>query len=410
MGKLRHCRYPGVLAIILLLSRNHALLGTPAAKSEQVGVAESSLPAPGQTLEATLPPGETREYDFEISAGKFVQITLDRRGPGIGAKLVDDSGRTIREMPAKLSQYGPEPFSLASQKPARYRLLVKVDQANGAASRYLLSVSVRRVVGLDRFRLMAEIAHRQGEVAADRGSSRENRIAVRRYAQALRLYRKVDDSASQAAALESLSSLDHWQGDYEKAIHGYERALPLARSAGNRFREAHLLADIGFAYDWWRKTDRALEYCNKALPLLKELGDTQGVAGALDTIGDAYRQRGEYDLAFAQLLQALQASRAAGDRRMETYNTGNLGAIFEVRGDLAGAKDCYLIARSLQQVTSNVTYESQALQNLPTCTNKPAKLSSRSPCSHNHGLLAKTNRTPYQRATCCIGWQSHTTT
>ena len=326
------------------------------------------LPDPGQTIDTMIRPGETREYEFELSPGEFLQIVLDRRGPGLGARLLDATGRTLRENPAGLSQYGPEPMSLVGGTQQRFRFAIQAEAVNGRYSRFLLSSTRRRAAAQDLLCAKAEIALAEADALAIRQSVRYGALAARKYSDALRLYRKIGDRRGEASALYRLGHLDRDQSDFSQAIDRYTLAVAIARSSGDRFREAHVLEDMGYVYVMWGKDDEAAKCETEALSLFEDLKDRQGAADALNTMGIVLSHRTELDLALDSLQDALIASREVGDLRIETYVHENIGAVAERRGDLVEAIDCSSIALALEQETADTGEEASTLQMLSGVT------------------------------------------
>jgi tetratricopeptide (TPR) repeat protein len=78
-----------------------------------------------------------------------------------------------------------------------------------------------------------------------------------------------------------------------QAIKKWEEALPLYRMVNDRRGEATTLNNIGFVYDDLGEKQKALDYYNQALPIRRAVGDRRGEAITLNNIGAVYNALGE---------------------------------------------------------------------------------------------------------------------
>jgi tetratricopeptide (TPR) repeat protein len=125
------------------------------------------------------------------------------------------------------------------------------------------------------------------------------------------------------------------------AVKKYEEALLLWRDIGDRREEADTLGLIGNAYNELGENQKALDFLARALPLWREVGDRLGEAATLGLIGDAYNALGEKQKALDFYSRALPLFRAAGERESEATTLRKIGAIYESLGEKQKALDFY---------------------------------------------------------------------
>ncbi|MFM5947112.1 MAG: tetratricopeptide repeat protein, partial [Dolichospermum sp.] len=67
-----------------------------------------------------------------------------------------------------------------------------------------------------------------------------------------------------------------------QAIKKWEEALPLYRVVNDQKEEAKTLLGLGFVYDALGEKQKALDYYNQALPIRRAVGDRRGEATTLN--------------------------------------------------------------------------------------------------------------------------------
>ena len=81
---------------------------------------------------------------------------------------------------------------------------------------------------------------------------------------------------------------------------------------------------------------RTRELLGKAFAVFERLSHPRGIVLATHHLGLAEYQFGRFDEAIAWLQRSIETARAVGARREEALSLGNLGLLFNDRGDLVG--------------------------------------------------------------------------
>ncbi|CAK8710772.1 hypothetical protein GKODMF_01890 [Candidatus Electrothrix gigas] len=88
---------------------------------------------------------------------------------------------------------------------------------------------------------------------------------------------------------------------------------------------------------------------HKALELNKALGSKQGMAENYGNLGLVYDTRGDLDKAEEMHRKALELDKALGSKQGMAEDYGNLGDVYQIRGDLDKAKELWNKSLSLYQ-------------------------------------------------------------
>lgn len=86
---------------------------------------------------------------------------------------------------------------------------------------------------------------------------------------------------------------------------------------------------------------RTRELLGKAFAVFERLSHPRGIVLATHHLGLAEYQFGRFDEAIAWLQRSIETARAVGARREEALSLGNLGLLFNDRGDLVAAEQAY---------------------------------------------------------------------
>ena len=87
----------------------------------------------------------------------------------------------------------------------------------------------------------------------------------------------------------------------------------------------------------------------KALELNEALGRKEGIAGAYGNLGIVYQSRGDLTQAEAMHRKALELDEVLGKKEGMADDYGNLGIVYQSRGDLTQAEAMYRKALVLFQ-------------------------------------------------------------
>jgi tetratricopeptide (TPR) repeat protein len=218
----------------------------------------------------------------------------------------------------------------------------------------------------DQNRIAAQGKFKEGEALRAEGTAESLRLAVKKYEEALLLWRAIGARDGEAKTLNNIGLVYYSLGENHKALNFYTEALPLWRAAGARNGEAISLSNIGLVYDSLGEMRKALASYTKALPLLRAVGARAEEATTLNNIGGVYSSLGEKRKALDYYNQALPLLRSVGASRTEAATLSNIGAVYDSLGEKRKALDFYNQALRLDHSVSNRSGEGSTLNNIGT--------------------------------------------
>ncbi|MFK0732449.1 MAG: tetratricopeptide repeat protein, partial [Gloeotrichia echinulata HAB0833] len=146
--------------------------------------------------------------------------------------------------------------------------LVMLAESVGATPRNTqLQIAQQSGTPQDANRTAAEKLFQEGLELFKQGTAESQRQAIKKWEEALKLWRQVDDKKWEAVTLLGIGSVYSDLGEKQQALTYYNQALPLYRAVGNRSGEATILNNIGAVYNDLGEKQQALTYYNQALPL-----------------------------------------------------------------------------------------------------------------------------------------------
>jgi uncharacterized protein (TIGR04222 family) len=181
----------------------------------------------------------------------------------------------------------------------------------------------------------------EGEALRAQGTAESLRLAIKKYEEALLLWRAIGHSDGEATTLMLVGVTYQSLSEWRKALEFYTQALPLLQAAGDRRGKAVALLSIGLVYNSLNEKQKALDFYNQALPIQREVGDRIGEARTLASLGLFYTSLGELQKAFDFYTKALELLRAVGDRNGVAVTLNKVGDLFYLLGENQRALDFY---------------------------------------------------------------------
>ena len=216
----------------------------------------------------------------------------------------------------------------------------------------------------DTTRLAAQRAYIEGQRLILLGTSESMLLAVKKFEEALALWRKLGDRAAEAVMISYIAKAYDLLGEKQKALEYYEAILPMLRETGDLTSEAITLNNIGLIHDSLGEKRKALELYDKALVILESAKDQGAVGITLVNIGLAHDGLGEKQKAIDYYLRALPIFRSEGDRNSEAVTLNNLGRVYDSLGDKQRALDFFGLALPILKEIGNKRVEAVTLNNI----------------------------------------------
>lgn len=191
----------------------------------------------------------------------------------------------------------------------------------------------------DRNRIAAQAVFAQAEQLRAKGDLESLQSAIKKYQEAVSLYRSLGNQDGEANALGRLGEVCFNTGENKGALDYSSQELRLRRTAGDRRGEAHALLYIGLVYNDLAQKQNALDYLNQALLLSRSVGDRLAEPNVLNNIGWVYSSIRESKKALSNFTQALSLSRSLGNRETEARALLGIGGTYTFLGEKEKALD-----------------------------------------------------------------------
>lgn len=146
--------------------------------------------------------------------------------------------------------------------------------------------------------------------------------ALANHEAAFRLAREIGARREEAAALGHIGSIHLLDGEVARPLGCFEDALKIHEETGNRYGQAKMLILIALV----GPDEEAFQNCEKALQIAREIGSQKLEASALGQIGFLWNKKGELEKALKHYEEAFKLFRAIGAKREEAGALDNLGS------------------------------------------------------------------------------------
>jgi DNA-binding SARP family transcriptional activator/tetratricopeptide (TPR) repeat protein len=135
------------------------------------------------------------------------------------------------------------------------------------------------------------------------------------FAQALAIFKEIDDEIGEAASLFNIGNTLIERGLHQKAIELHEQSLAVAVRIDDKGAQARAYHRLGEAYQHMEQRTLAESYCQRALDLRIQAGDLRGQAATLIKLGELSIEADDPKQAIKHCTKALDISRYTYDQR-----------------------------------------------------------------------------------------------
>ncbi|MGE0128718.1 MAG: CHAT domain-containing protein [Blastocatellales bacterium] len=288
--------------------------------------------ASGQPIDHELASGERRLYRVTLSAGEFLSVEVAERGVDVHLTMLGPNGQKVAESNDGAS--GLEWASLIAESAGEFRIETRLSDKTATTGHYQIRIAERReATALDRERVRAERIFDAGRQLQAQKTAEAWRGALRKYEEALAIYKTAGDRRCEATLLYRHGQIYYLLNDRRKSLEYHRQALPLFESLPDRKAVAWALVEIGSDLDYLGDKRRALETYERALPLLRDIGERSYEAYALALISNVHGSVGDRRQAIEYRQQSLAIYKSLGNRRAEAISLSALGNNYEAMGE-----------------------------------------------------------------------------
>jgi CHAT domain-containing protein len=353
-----------VSTLFLVLSLAVVYPSGTSSHSSQGNETKAGTLEPGKPIERELAGGQTHSYLINATANQYIQVIVEERGIEVVLTLFAPDGEKLTEVDGIYERPSSKSASMITE-PGVYKLEIRANGKDEASGKYEARIAqMRAATEQDRNHVAAQTAFSEAERLLARSDAESLQGAIRKYEEALTLYRVTGNHSGEASALSRLGETYRNTGELKSALDHWEQELAIRRALGDRGGEAVALLGIGTVYDDLSEKQKALDYDNQALLLHRDLGDGVGEANVLINIGWIYSSVRELPKALDYFTQALSLTRACGHREGEARALLGIGVTYTFLGERQKALDYDNQALSLNRAIGARREEAFALHDL----------------------------------------------
>jgi Uncharacterized protein conserved in bacteria len=316
----------------------------------------------GTTLRVSLAGGESHSYRIHAPAGHYLRVLVEQQGIDVELTLLSANGDALFKIDNANGTRGAEFVSLLANAKEVFRILVKAREPKPKPSTYTIRIAEQRgATAEDARRIRAERALAEGEALRADGTLSSYHQAIVKFDEAYQLWRGFDDVGA-ATALLDMGKVHYFSLNMEEAIRKYAEALRLFEAARLPIEEAVAHLYIGMAKLAQGENTEAFKYYERALELFNAEDDERYISFALNEMGRAYYLRGDVNTALEYYGRALPIRHALNDRKGESFTLVSMGRVYSNGfDDDAQALELYRQALKLQKEINNRRLMAQTL-------------------------------------------------
>ena len=155
--------------------------------------------------------------------------------------------------------------------------------------------------------------------------------------ESLALHRAAGDRRGEAAALDTMGAVAHYEADFARAFSHFERSLALVRESGDRAGVARTLNNLGHAAWHMRELAAARGWLAESLALWREVGNAFEVGNVLWSVGLVARDEGDRAAAWAAYAEGIATLGPVGEHRLRAMMLDGLASLIVANGEATRA-------------------------------------------------------------------------
>ena len=169
------------------------------------GFAQEKAPAlhPNQAIERQMRGGEIHEFQVRLQAGEYLRVAVMQQGIDIQLNLLDSSGQKLVETDGLNGSQGLEIAAIIAMQNSSIRVEVTADKAVPSGQYVLKIEALRPATESDRHWVTAQKLYQEGILIRAQPGTENQEQAVRKFADALRIWQVIDDPLMVAHAVLS---------------------------------------------------------------------------------------------------------------------------------------------------------------------------------------------------------------
>lgn len=317
---------------------------------------------PGKVLSVVFTSSKPLSFRLSLQSDQYVRLSVRTGGIDTATTLVSADGKFLAGGIASPEKPGEQSIQFIAETWGDYLLKVQPSMNAVSSGCDVELAEVRAATPADVL-LVAKVSFAEGSSHAGRELQEDLLLAVEKFQQAARLYRRGGDAKGEANALYSCARAYSATDDFPSALDLFAKALPLIEAYGDPNQKAGILLNLGVVNLGVGETYAALENFELALSRFRQYEIKLGEARTLSELTRAYYLLGAHQQALNYGELALQSCGAITDpqqqerrHRMEGYTLELIGRINFALGDNEEARRYFEEARARLSVNRDTLY------------------------------------------------------
>ena len=288
---------------------------------------------PGIVLSVVFTDSEPLSFRLSLQPDQYVRLSVRTGGANTATTLVSADGKFLAGGIASPEKPGEQSIQFIAETGGDYLLKVQ-PLMNAASSGCDVELAEVRAATPADVLLVAKVSFAEGSSHAGRELREDLLLAVEKFQQAARLYRRGGDAKGEANALYSCARAYSATDDFPAALDLFVKALPLIEAHGEPNQKAGILLNIGIVNLSIGENYVAIENFKLALSRFSQYEIKLGETRTLCELTRAHYLLGDHQQALNYGEQALQSCGGITNpqqqerrRHMEGYTLDLLGRI-----------------------------------------------------------------------------------
>jgi hypothetical protein len=204
-----------VSTLFLLLSPAVVYPSGTSSHSSQRDETNAGTLEPRKPIQREIAGGQRHSYVINATANQYIEVIVEERGIEVLLTLFAPNGKKLTEVEPPRSR----PASMITEMSGVYILEIRAKTKEGTSGKYEVRIAqMREPTERDRNQVSAGGRFSEGEQLLGRGDAESLQDAIKKYEEALSLYRATGDHNGEASALSRLGETYRNTGDLESAL------------------------------------------------------------------------------------------------------------------------------------------------------------------------------------------------
>ncbi len=335
------------------------ILGSQLSRARVQPIVEEHSLGKDRTATARLVHGTAHLYSFRLRAGEILHAMVDqdvvpRDSFDLALDLYGPDTRKLFEIDSQKGDKGPEEIFFLAEKAGIYHVAV-TESWHGGTYRIRL-LSIRRASREDQANAEAEKIFHQSRLLVD------EKKEISGFLKAAEIWQRLGKTGYQAEALRRVGDVLKNESQYEDAAVFQAQALELYRRLQDGEREANQLNALGVSSQMTAKLDKAEQLFRQSREVAQKASAHQVEAEALLNLCTLIRDLGKSWLALDACEASLEAARGLPESQLKTLPV--LGSMYVALGKFGLALAAYEKGLKLETSLESPAIRGQILSRL----------------------------------------------